>query len=1162
MYRTLILTMALVVIVAASSATADQLAYFPFEEGQGATTADVTGNGNDGTFNGDVEWVAGHKGGAVRFDTAGERIVIGAIDPTAGTNAMTLAAWINWEGEGHSIAQQGIIGKRLGWVPPDHPNTKWFWQTNPAGDLTFRNGGAALVWGNGLIAAYPNEWIHVAVTWDNDAGVQYINAVEVESGNITLRDSADDTPVTIGCTDSTNNETFVGTIDEARIYNTALTAEELAQVMLGDFTASSAPKPADTSTDIPQDVVLGWSPGDLAVAHDVYLGTSLEDVGAAERDNPLGVLVSEGQTELTYDPPSLLDFDQTYYWRVDEVNAPPDSAITKGAVWSFTVEPFAYPIENVIATSNGTSGAAEGPENTVNGSGLDADDLHGIDAFDMWLATPTPDEPQWIQYEFDKVYKLQELWVWNYNVQFEMVLGFGVKDVTIEYSTDGVEWTAFGDVEFAKGPAMAGYAHNTTVDLSSVAAKSVRFAVNSGWGMLGQFGLSEVRFSYVPVQAREPQPTVGREDVELRPTLDWRSGREAAAHEVYFSGDRAGVEDGTALVDTVSDSRYQLEVLDYGTTYYWKINEVNDAATPPSWEGAVWNFSTQEYAVLDDMESYDDEDNRIYETWIDGFGVPENGSQVGYLEAPFAEQTIVNSGAQSMPLFYDNTGGVNVSEATKDLGGMNLTANGADSLSLSVSGIAPGFYEDADGTILMNGIGTDIWDAIDEFRFAYKQLTGNGSMIARVDDLDNSPNQWVKAGVMIRQDLAVGSVHSFMPITGGGGNGASWQGRESTNASSVNTDATDTVAPPYWVRIDRSGDTLTGFLSSDGETWTQLGAPRTIAMNDPVLIGLAVTSHNVNQATSAQFSNVSFTGASGAWQIAEVGMAQPEGNDPQPIYVALNNSVVIHPDAAATARSGWTEWVIPLREFGNVSNVGSMTIGVGNPNNGGAGAGLIYVDDILVGHPGSSDPGSGGLLAYYALENDANDSSGNNHDGTVMGEPIDVDGPEGSGMALEFDGAGGQYVDLGTWDPSAATGQLTVSLWARWNGLNGQYQGLIAKRDTWSAADMMWQIEGNIDTGALSFKQEGSSPPSGAPVLPIGEWAHVAATFDGATAKFYVAGEMTGEGGFSFGSDPEAALVFGACQGNGNNPFNGALDEIRLYDRALSAFEIKYLAGK
>ena len=93
-------SMLLIVGLAASPAIAELIAYFPFEEGQGTTTVDATGNGNDGTLAAGVEWVQGYQGGGVQFDTANERIVIGPIDPSAGSNAMTLAAWINWQGQG------------------------------------------------------------------------------------------------------------------------------------------------------------------------------------------------------------------------------------------------------------------------------------------------------------------------------------------------------------------------------------------------------------------------------------------------------------------------------------------------------------------------------------------------------------------------------------------------------------------------------------------------------------------------------------------------------------------------------------------------------------------------------------------------------------------------------------------------------------------------------------------------------------------------------------------------------------------------------------------------------------------------------------------------------------------------------------------------------
>jgi hypothetical protein len=289
---------------------------------------------------------------------------------------------------------------------------------------------------------------------------------------------------------------------------------------------------------------------------------------------------------------------------------------------------------------------------------------------------------------------------------------------------------------------------------------------------------------------------------------------------------------------------------------------------------------------------------------------------------------------------------------------MNLTGNGADSLRLFVSGQAPAFFEAADGTVVMNAIGADIWGNADEFRYVYKTLTGDGSMIARVEDLDGTPSTWAKAGVMVRQDTAVGSTHSFMCMTGGDGNGASWQGRPTANAASVNADATDAVAPPYWVRIDRAGNSLTGSVSADGQTWTQIGDARSIAMNDPVLIGLALTSHNSNQATSAEFSNITTTGnVTGDWQIAEIGVAQPEGNAPEQLYVAVEDTsgnVAVATLPGGTAGTGWNEWIIPYTDLAgvNLSRAAILYIGVGDRGNPTAGGtGMIFIDDVGYGKP-------------------------------------------------------------------------------------------------------------------------------------------------------------------------------------------------------------------
>ncbi len=222
--------------------------------------------------------------------------------------------------------------------------------------------------------------------------------------------------------------------------------------------------------------------------------------------------------------------------------------------------------------------------------------------------------------------------------------------------------------EFVQATGQNDYAHNTTVYFEGAAAKYVKITANSNWGGIGQCGLSEVRFFYKPVRAREPRPAPGQANVPLDVVLGWRAGREAATHEVYFDTSEQAVRDGTVTPESVPGNgcmaSYAPSSLELGQTYYWKVTEVNDAQSPASWDSDVWSFSTVEYSVVDDFEDYNDtEPDRIFDAWIDGWGIAENGSQVGYSVAPFAEQTIVNSGTQSMPFSYNNTGAAAYSEA-------------------------------------------------------------------------------------------------------------------------------------------------------------------------------------------------------------------------------------------------------------------------------------------------------------------------------------------------------------------------------------------------------------------------------------------------------------------------------------------------------------------
>jgi hypothetical protein len=167
--------------------------------------------------------------------------------------------------------------------------------------------------------------------------------------------------------------------------------------------------------------------------------------------------------------------------------------------------------------------------------------------------------------------------------------------------------------------------------------------------------------------------------------LSWRPGRGAASHKVFFGTDPNAVAKGTATAQTVQDHSFSPSGLLYGTTYYWRVDEVNTVTYP----GDVWSFTTIGYGLVDDFESYNDDNNRIYDTWVDGVTDSKSGSQVGYNNAPFAEQTIIHGGKQSMPLQYSNTGKFTFSEATVTFApAQNWTANGVKSLTVWFQGAA------------------------------------------------------------------------------------------------------------------------------------------------------------------------------------------------------------------------------------------------------------------------------------------------------------------------------------------------------------------------------------------------------------------------------------------------------------------------------------------
>jgi hypothetical protein len=685
------LVLGLTLTCAAQDMNSDLVGWWKLDEGTGTTVADASGGGHDGAFaEGTPEWVEGVFGSGLQFDGASELEIADHADFHL-EEGLTVCLWAQPES--------------------DQPNYGKFFCKQKSGEYPY-----ALQYSSSLqiratvnasdrfdtpsIPNFAGEWGHLCFTYDGSAVILYRDGEEVTrnaeaSGPLAQNDLS----LSIGGRLNSGQD-YAGIIDDVRLYKRALTAEEVPLTMLVPAAnIASAAQPSDGVSDLPRNVILEWTPVASAQSRDVYLGTVLEDVQAATRANPLGVLISQDQDANALDVGALA-FGKTYYWRVDEVNGAPDDAVQTGDVWRFTVEPFSYPIETVTATASSAHAEDMGPEKTVDGSGLDAMDQHSTAAEHMWLSSAG--SQAWIQYEFGQVYRLHEMWVWNSNQMIEAFVGMGAKDVTIETSLDGDAWVLLeGAPQFSQAPGTASYVANTIVDFGAAVAKLVRITVNEGWGMVPQSSLSEVRFFFIPTNARAPQPAPGAGVDGVDVALTWRAGREAVSHQISLGTDPAAVADGAAVVGTSSEAGFDTGVLDYGTNYFWKVDEINEAGTPTTYAGDVWSFSTPDYGIVDNFDQYDNSCKRIFFAWADGIGhsggddiedcdVPASngnggGSIVGNDQAPFAERSIVNAGStQSMPFNYDNAFGP--SEATLSIPNQNWTSSNVQSLSLAFYG--------------------------------------------------------------------------------------------------------------------------------------------------------------------------------------------------------------------------------------------------------------------------------------------------------------------------------------------------------------------------------------------------------------------------------------------------------------------------------------------
>ena len=497
-----------------------------------------------------------------------------------------------------------------------------------------------------------------------------------------------------------------------------------------------------------------------------------------------------------------------------------------------------------------------------------------------------------------------------------------------------------------------------------------------------------------PLLAWNPSPPNGAViDIEHPVPLTWSAGENTAQHDVYFGTDAAAVA-GAKITTTgiyrgrqTSTTYNPHEALQWGQEYYWRIDEYNKDATIT--EGRLWSFTVADYLLVDDFEDYNNfSPDRIFQTWLDSVGysadqyfpVAYNGNGTGAVVGhdiwatgtPYTsimETTIVHvGGKQSMPMDYNDTKSPYYSETTRIFAAsQDWTRKGVKALTLWFRGIAASVgsfnYNTGTGVYTMTADGTDIWDTADQFHFAFKRLSGTGTIEARVLSVSNT-DPWAKAGVMIRETLDPSSAFAAVYITPA--NGCRYQARLAAGQSATSDTAVTQLAnilAPHWIKLERTiSGRFNAYDSNDPATegWHPLAwNPQVITMQTDVYVGLALTGHNVNATCVAEFSNVATTGTvTDQWQSQDVGIVS---NTADQLYLAVQDgagkvAVVKHQDPNAVLLDSWQEWNIDLNEFSNagvnLKNIKKMYIGVGdrvNPQKGGTGS--LYIDDIRLYTP-------------------------------------------------------------------------------------------------------------------------------------------------------------------------------------------------------------------
>ena len=907
-------------------------------------TLDISGNERHGTLNGSPQYAPGVFGEALEFLGNPDYVTIDGYKGVLGTSAFSITAWVK-------TSNPANIEQIVHWGA-DVNGQRVEFRIN-SNRLRISHGSGNVQGNTDLI---DDQWHHVAVTVIDNATASstdvkfYVDgeddtmeSTDTDGWDIVAHDTLD---VTIGYRPTRGDRPFIGSIDDVRIYSKALTQEEIQQIMLSGgkpYPFASRPNPADGAVLEATWVDLTWSPGALALSHDVYIGDNFNEVNDGTGDTFIG---NQSTTSLFLGIPGFLYPEglvtgTTYYWRIDEVNDAEPNSPWKGDVWSFSI-----PSLTAYNTSPVKGAKYIDPDVTLNWTAGFGAKLHQVyfgDNFDdvnsavigMSQAVTTYDPGK---LEFDKTYYWRIDEFDGTTTHKGQVMSFSTMPVIDITDPNLIGWWKLDAGVGTVAPDWSGHGNHGQI-------------VEPQWTTPGWIGESALNFGY---------------------------GKYVAIRNLVLN-DPNGTEVTVSAWIRTNDTAMQT-IVSFDRSEYWRLEVGDSQYAGPGKVG--WEVSTSTGIVdLASQKLIDDGQ------WHHVAGVFDNGMMTIYID-----------GAPDVSATGGNTFGTGTARY-----GFIASQSEATVFDGDRSGSPGHFIGSLDDVRIYDKALAQ--DDIAQVTRGDLLLAWDLQPPSGIYDVETVPSSlsWRQGDMAAEHDVYFGMDQQTIQSTDATDTSGIYRGRQTGTTyippegfawgqtyywriDEFNTDGTVTkggiraIIVADFIGIDdfeSYNDVPTGEEGSNlvYETWLDGFANPT---TNGSVIGYTipfeptmetVIIHGGSQSMPYFYDNavgnseatLTLTGLRD-WtkhgiELLSLWFMGNSANAAEPMYVALNGSAVVtHGNPNAALVEEWTEWKIDLTRFAdqgvNLANVNSITLGLGNRNNPVAGgAGIMYFDDIRLYRP-------------------------------------------------------------------------------------------------------------------------------------------------------------------------------------------------------------------